>query len=580
MTQRTKRRNRALAAALVTALAAAIVVGTPTSASAADPENWAVPTNLADPAFATVSPHITARPDGSLTAIWSRWDGTHRRVETSHSANGGATWSAPQILSAAGADALEPRIVSGPAGELIALWRRSDGAQLRIETSRSLDGLNWVLPAVALSEAGGDVSAGELVVAPDGAVTAIWLRNNGSTPVLQTRRSTDSGASWGPAADISDGSGIAAEPQIAVGVDGSLTVVWREVSRVLVSRSVDAVTWNTPVVIFDGGASSNSPVVAAAPDGTLTAVWYSVYGAYNNVHASHSADGVNWSPPATLDDGGRAALFPQMTIASDNTRVVVWQRPDGINTRVQAVHSSDGLTWSGALSISGIGQNATGPMITSSPGGAIAVWHRSDGTNLRIESSSFDGTDSSWSAPVAISPAGGDANRPTLTVAPDGTAAVVWYWVGAGGRAPQVTFSMSAPNITSPPPPAPTLGSAYSFQVTASGNPRPTFAITAGALPAGLAMSTAGLITGTPTTVGSSTFTVTASNGVAPNGSATYTLAIAAAGSTTPPGAAVAELAASGSDPLPLVIAGFATLALGAMMFGGTGRRLRNGRID
>ena len=64
-----------------------------------------------------------------------------------------------------------------------------------------------------------------------------------------------------------------------------------------------------------------------------------------------------------------------------------------------------------------------------------------------------------------------------------------------------------------PPPTTATAGTAYSFTYTASGFPTPiTYGVTAGALPDGLSLSTAGTISGTPTKSGLFTGTVTATN--------------------------------------------------------------------
>jgi hypothetical protein len=61
--------------------------------------------------------------------------------------------------------------------------------------------------------------------------------------------------------------------------------------------------------------------------------------------------------------------------------------------------------------------------------------------------------------------------------------------------------------------PAGTVGTAYSQQITASGGTAPyTFTVTSGTLPAGLTLSSVGLLSGTPTTVGSSTVTIRATD--------------------------------------------------------------------
>ena len=67
---------------------------------------------------------------------------------------------------------------------------------------------------------------------------------------------------------------------------------------------------------------------------------------------------------------------------------------------------------------------------------------------------------------------------------------------------PTLTLTGSLPNAT--------LGVAYSQTLVASGGVKPyTYSLTAGSLPAGLNLSSSGTISGTPTAVGASSFTVT-----------------------------------------------------------------------
>jgi len=77
---------------------------------------------------------------------------------------------------------------------------------------------------------------------------------------------------------------------------------------------------------------------------------------------------------------------------------------------------------------------------------------------------------------------------------------------------------------------AATVAAAYSQTITASGGTSPySYAVTAGALPAGMTLSSAGALSGTPTAGGSFNFTITATDstgGTPLTGSQAYTLTV------------------------------------------------------
>ncbi|RZK61199.1 MAG: hypothetical protein EOO59_05650, partial [Hymenobacter sp.] len=92
------------------------------------------------------------------------------------------------------------------------------------------------------------------------------------------------------------------------------------------------------------------------------------------------------------------------------------------------------------------------------------------------------------------------------------------------------TLTISSPTIIVTPATLPngTQGVAYSLTFTTSGGTAPySYAITAGALPAGLTLASNGTLSGTPTANGSFTFTVMATDAFNSTGSRTYTLTIA-----------------------------------------------------
>jgi hypothetical protein len=80
-----------------------------------------------------------------------------------------------------------------------------------------------------------------------------------------------------------------------------------------------------------------------------------------------------------------------------------------------------------------------------------------------------------------------------------------------------------------------TIGTAYSQSITTSGWTTPyTYATTAGALPAGLSLSSSGVLSGTPTTAATSNFTITATDSASHTGNRAYSLTVASSGNQPP----------------------------------------------
>lgn len=90
-----------------------------------------------------------------------------------------------------------------------------------------------------------------------------------------------------------------------------------------------------------------------------------------------------------------------------------------------------------------------------------------------------------------------------------------------------ITLSPSLPNGT--------ISVVYSQTITASGGTAPyAFTLISGTLPPGLTLSSVGVVSGTPTTGGSSTFTVSATDAAGCFGSRIYTMVMNAAGCVLP----------------------------------------------
>jgi sugar lactone lactonase YvrE len=142
---------------------------------------------------------------------------------------------------------------------------------------------------------------------------------------------------------------------------------------------------------------------------------------------------------------------------------------------------------------------------------------------------------------VALANGGGYAGVTTATLSVTTTAAmhgdqfraVASNGIGTAATSTVATLSVNAPPaITSAGVATFYIGQPTTFTFTATGNPAPTFSVSAGALPAWATLNaTTGALTGTPPNLTGSpfTFSITASNGVAPAATQAFTLTVQAA---------------------------------------------------
>jgi hypothetical protein len=110
-----------------------------------------------------------------------------------------------------------------------------------------------------------------------------------------------------------------------------------------------------------------------------------------------------------------------------------------------------------------------------------------------------------------------DAVKLSRLIVVAGTFLTVLAGCGGGGGSTPPTPPATLAITTTSPLTAGTVGTAYSITLAATGGTTPIkWTVSAGTLPAGLSLSSAGVLSGTPTAAGSSTFTITATDSGSP----------------------------------------------------------------
>ena len=289
-------------------------------------------------------PRIAIAPDGVATVVWKRWNGSNflikdRRIE----ANGTVEVADADTPSAAGQDAVEPRVAVGADGTATLVWSRFDGSSQRIQARQVAPNGELSAASLGLSAAGGSAIEPSEVVGPDGRVTVVWTRVSGSIQVVQARGIASGGSIEASTYDLSATGGSAVEPDSAAGPDGNVTVVWDRLnagtsSFVVQARKVAPGGAPLAAAVNLSGPEHDAvaPRVAVAPDGSATAVWSRSDGANTIVQrVGLTAGGATVGPVANVSKGGRAAGDPQLALRSDGTPLIVWRRFDGAEDRIQ-----------------------------------------------------------------------------------------------------------------------------------------------------------------------------------------------------------------------------------------------------
>ncbi len=235
------------------------------------------------------------------------------------------------------------------------------------------------------------------------------------------------------------------------------------------------------------------------------------------------------------------SLPPGLTMATDGT---ISGTPTGGGTYNFTVTATDSATATGpytgarayALTVDAA-TIALSPSAGALPGGTTGLtYSQSFSTSGGTGPYNYAVT-GTLPAGLTLSNAGVLAGTPTAGGTFNFTVSATDSSTGSGPYTSSQAYSMTiaASTIAVAPSTLPTaaIGEAFSETITASGGIAPySYSVTSGTLPAGLTLSTAGVIAGTPTAGGTFNFTVSATDsasGTGPfTGSQAYTLAIAA----------------------------------------------------
>ncbi|MGZ0785945.1 autotransporter domain-containing protein [Pseudomonas saponiphila] len=349
-----------------------------------------------------------------------------------------------------------------------------------------------------------------------------------------------------------------------------------------VSATVAANSSANPITLnITGGAAVSVAVASAASHGTATASGTSItytptagfsgsdsftYTATNasgtsspaTVTITVSAPSISLSP-TTLSNGTVGTAYSQTVSASGGTApytyaITAGSLPVGLalNTSSGAIIGTPGASGTLNLTVTATDANsATGSQaytltinaqapVANAVSATVAANSSANPITLNITGGAAVSVAVASAASHGTATASGTSITYTPTAGFSGADSFTYTATNASGTSSPatVTITVSAPTLVLTPATlgAGTAGSAYSATLSVAGGTAPyTYAISAGSLPAGLSLNVAsGLISGTPSTAGTSNLTVTATDANGATGVRNYSIAISAVAITVP----------------------------------------------
>ncbi|MDH6137495.1 hypothetical protein P3T37_006928 [Kitasatospora sp. MAA4] len=433
----------------------------------------------------------------------------------------------------------------------------TSGSEVDVELSRSTDGGHTWSNPVGISTSTFDDK--NWTVCDDHASSPYYGHcyteyddaNSGDAEHMRT--STDGGVTWGAEMSPADSpSGLGGQPVVQPG--GTVVVPFSSGTQ----SAEDAFTST------DGGASWGASVQIA------TVAHHTVAGLENDAAAATATR----SPHDTL----RESSLPSAEIDASGKVYTVWSdcsfRSNCTSNDIIMSTSTDGTTWSTPVRVPidaatstvdhftpGIGVDPSSSGSTARLGLTYYYYPNAACTDTTCQLdagyvSSADGG-ATWTAPVQLAGpmtlawlpntsqgrmfgdyistsvlAGGNA-VPVIPIAhaPSGSTFDVAMYAPTGGL-PVGQASGNTVTVANPGNQSTTAGSAVTLQISGTDSGGAGLTYSATGLPTGLSISASGLISGTPTTAGTASVTVKATDGTGASGQASFTWTINPSGGT------------------------------------------------
>jgi hypothetical protein len=365
--------------------------------------------------------------------VYLLWEDTNNtgngQIMFAKSSDRGATFTSARSLSNATGDSTNPNVaVSG--GNVYALWEQvntnttSDAANSEVMFAKSSDAGTTFTSARTLSNNPG-VSTNPNVAVSGGNVYVAWEDDTAGGSEIILVRSTNNGVNFAPSRNISNSPGESSDPRIAIS-ENNVYVVWEDYSlgnstqsEIMLIRSTNSgANFVSAEDLSDSPGQSTDPRIAVS-EGNVYVVWEDATSEGNSeIEFVRSADrGATFSTAKNLSNNDGISFDPRVAVSGNNV-YVVWEDTSSSATAesgtAEAGGSSDiflarstnnGATFGRVQNLSNSPTESFDPYIAVSRSKLFVLW--SDDNQGNAEVIFTDKTRNISSPEAAASAAGG-----------------------------------------------------------------------------------------------------------------------------------------------------------------------------
>jgi hypothetical protein len=299
-------------------------------------QSWTSATDISNPGRSSIADIVVDTKD-VIDVAWgyTTSTGEHAGIYLSRSLDGGNSWTKPVNISKTSGICYEPDVAVGPDNSIhVAYTDISEGEKHgQIYYCFSTDsGATWS-KAINLSNSSGAAGEAAITVGADGTVYVAWSETpaGGDHPDIYLSRNTS--GLWTKPIDMSNSSYATSHPDIACGVKGKVHLCWAERSGEGNNQDICYRTGNSRgefrrvLNLSDTAGVSSHPALVADDLGRVVVVWSNTIdgGAKSKIFGRASLDGgKQFSAPVSFSNPEATSIHPDVEIAS-NKVFVVWE---------------------------------------------------------------------------------------------------------------------------------------------------------------------------------------------------------------------------------------------------------------